>query len=131
MEFSSQTNRDALRQIARRIRATNLGVLFAAAVPYRHEGAHPHAQPCRVRYSASPTSCHWAEIMLGRFTGHMSQTEAQALARHCRRTGHAFVLTRRTYPDWDVAPDAPASAQSSARNAPSAWSPRWSPDTAS
>jgi len=112
VEFRSQTIRDSLREMARRVRARQRDVLFLAEIPYQYESAHPHADSYRVRYGANPSSCDWADIVLFRCTGPLSADEIAALDRHRKRSGQAFVLTYRTYSDWDVAPGSPAFAQS-------------------
>ena len=73
-------------------------------VPYQYDAEHPHAKNYRITYGANPESCDYADIVLFRWTGPLSAAKAQSLERNRRRTGQRFVLTYRTYSDWDVAP---------------------------
>jgi hypothetical protein len=50
--------------------------------------------------------------VLFRCTGPLSASEARSLERHRQRTGQRFVLTYRTYSDWDVSPASEAFRQS-------------------
>lgn len=103
--FRAQTITECLRTIAARVRRKHPDVLFLGEVPYQYEAEHPDARSYRIQYGANPESCDWADIVLFRCTGPMSAGELAALQRHCLRTGQRFILTYRTYSDWDLAPD--------------------------
>lgn len=106
--FRSATIRDVLNAIGREVRRKYPDVLLMAEYPYQYEAEHPHARAYRIQYGADPISCDWADIVLLRATGPLSFKEAEALERHRRRTGQAFVLTYRTYSDWDIPEGNPA-----------------------
>jgi hypothetical protein len=110
--FRSQTASKALARMADRVRARWPDALFLAEVPYQYAAEHPHARAYRVAYGANPESCDYADIVLFRCTGPLSAGEAQALERHRGRTGQRFMLTYRTYSDWDVRPASDAFGQS-------------------
>jgi len=100
--FRSETIRDVLRAIGKELRRKWPDVLLMAEYPYQYEAEHPHARSYRIQYGANPESCDWADIVLLRATGPLSVNERAALERHRKRTGQSFVLTYRTYSDWDV-----------------------------
>jgi len=100
-----------LRAIGKELRKTHQDVLLMAEYPYQYESEHPHAKAYRIQYGADPISCDWADIVLLRATGPLSAAELAALQRHRNRTGQRFVLTYRTYSDWDVEPNSPAFAR--------------------
>jgi hypothetical protein len=102
--FRSETIRDVLTGIGKEVRRKWPDVLLMAEYPYQFEAEHPHARAYRIQYGADPISCDWADIVLLRATGPLSATEAVALERHSKRTGQTFILTYRTYSDWDVEP---------------------------
>jgi hypothetical protein len=110
--FRSAVVNDVLKRIACAVRKKHPDVLFMAEVPYQYDAEHPDARAYRINYGSNPEACDYADIVLFRCTGPLSAPEIEALARHRRRTGQRFILTYRTYSDWDVAPDAPAFAQS-------------------
>ncbi len=110
--FRSETIRDVLSAIGREVRKTHPDVLLMAEYPYQYEAEHPHARAYRIQYGADPVSCDWADIVLIRATGPLSAGELTALERHRKRTGQRFVLTYRTYSDWDVSPASAAFARS-------------------
>lgn len=110
--FRSETVRDVLSAIGKDVRKTHPNVLLMAEYPYQYEGEHPHAKAYRIQYGADPVSCDWADIVLIRATGPMAAPELAALERHRKRTGQRFVVTYRTYSDWDVSPASDAFARS-------------------
>ncbi|NLH98527.1 MAG: hypothetical protein GX446_03440 [Chthonomonadales bacterium] len=110
--FRSETIRDVLAGIGREVRRTHPDVLLMAEYPYQYDAEHPHARAYRVQYGADPISCDWADIVLIRATGPLSASELAALERHRRRTGQRFILTYRTYSDWDVFPASDAFSRS-------------------
>lgn len=110
--FRSETIRDVLAGIGKEVRRKWPDVLLMAEYPYQYEAEHPHARAYRIQYGADPISCDWADIVLLRATGPLTASELAALQRHRRRTGQRFVLTYRTYSDWDVAPSKPLFQQS-------------------
>jgi hypothetical protein len=61
---------------------------------------------------ANPESCDYADIVLFRCTGPLSASEARSLERHRQRTGQRFVLTCRTYSDWDAGSETEAFRES-------------------
>jgi Beta-galactosidase len=100
--FRAEMTSKSLARMAARVRARWPEVLFLAEVPYQYGAEHPDAKSYRITYGANPESCDYADIVLFRCTGPLSGPEAQSLKRHRRRTGQRFVLTYRTYSDWDV-----------------------------
>jgi len=48
---------------------------------------------------------------LFRNTGPLSEQEVESLHYHQARTGQKFILTYRTYSDWDITPDSGAFGQ--------------------
>jgi hypothetical protein len=110
--FRAQTASKSLARMAGRVRARWPNVLILAEVPYQYDAEHPHAKSYRIAYGANPESCDYADIVLFRCTGPLSASEARSLERHRRRTGQRFVLTYRTYSDWDVRPASDAFRQS-------------------
>jgi hypothetical protein len=110
--FRAETASKSLGQMAARVRARWPDVLLLAEVPYQYDSEHPHARAYRIDYGANPESCDYADIVLFRCTGPLSASEARSLERHRRRTGQRFVLTYRTYSDWDVPPASEAFRQS-------------------
>jgi len=110
--FRAETTSKSLARMAALVRARRPDVLFLAEVPYQYDAEHPHAKDYRIVYGANPESCDYADIVLFRCTGPLAASEAQSLERHRRRTGQRFVLTYRTYSDWDVRPGTDAFQQS-------------------
>ena len=110
--FRAQTASKSLARMADRVRARWPDVLFLAEVPYQYNAEHPHARDYRISHGANPESCDYADIVLFRCTGPLSASEARSLVRHQQRTGQRFVLTYRTYSDWDVLPASDAFRQS-------------------
>jgi hypothetical protein len=110
--FRAEMISDTLARMAARVRRKYPGVLLMAEVPYQYDGEHPHARSYRIQYAANPRSCDYADIVLFRCTGPLSAGEIKALKAYAAKTGQKFVLTYRTYSDWDVAPDAPAFGKS-------------------
>lgn len=110
--FRSETIRDVLRSIGKEVRRSHPDVLLMAEYPYQYEAEHPHAKAYRIQYGADPISCDWADIVLLRATGPLSAAEIAALDRDRKRTGQRFVLTYRTYSDWDLSPTSERHAQS-------------------
>lgn len=106
--FRSETIRDVLKAIGREVRRTHPDVLLLAEYPYQYDAEHPHAKAYRIQYGADPISCDWADVVLLRATGPLSARELAALEQHRKRTGQQFILTYRTYTDWDVPPSEPA-----------------------
>jgi hypothetical protein len=104
--FRAGTIASTLREIGAAVRRKYPEVLFLAETPYQYESRHPHAENYRIGYGANPESCDWAEVVLFRCTGPLTPAETEALHRHEQRTGQRFVLTYRTYSDWDVTPQA-------------------------
>jgi len=98
---------DVLARMAALVRRKYPDVLLLAEIPYQYGSEHPHARGYRIAYGANPESCDYADIVLFRNTGPLSQKESRALRDHQRRTGQRFILAYRTYSDWDVAPDSP------------------------
>ncbi|MCC6729313.1 MAG: beta-galactosidase [Chthonomonadales bacterium] len=110
--FRAEMLNRSLARMAREVRRAHPEVLFMAEIPYQYGSEHPHARAYRIDYAANPESCDYADIVLFRCTGPLSASEIETLAKHRRRTGQRFVLTYRTYSDWDVAADAPGFARS-------------------
>lgn len=102
--FRSETIRDVLGAIGKEIRRTHPDVLLMAEYPYQYEAEHPHAKAYRLQYGADPISCDWADIVLVRATGPLTEKELAAMERHRQRTGQRFIMTYRTYADWDLSP---------------------------
>ncbi len=57
-------------------------------------------------YGANPEACDYGDIVLFRATGPLSDDEVRSMREREQATGQRFVLTYRTYSDWDIAPDA-------------------------
>jgi hypothetical protein len=110
--FRAETTSKSLARMAALVRARRPDVLFLAEVPYQYEAEHPHAKDYRIVYGSNPESCDYADIVLFRCTGPLNPSEARSLERHRQRTGQRFVLTYRTYSDWDVRPGTDAFQQS-------------------
>ena len=110
--FRAETASKSLARMAARVRARWPSVLLLAEVPYQYDSEHPHARDYRIVYGANPESCDYADIVLFRCTGPLSAAEAQSLERHRQRTGQRFVLTYRTYSDWDAGSETEAFRES-------------------
>jgi len=61
-----------------------------------------------VSHRANPRSCKYADIVLFRNTGPLTADEAKTLQDYQKKTGQKFILTYRTYSDWDVDPESSA-----------------------
>jgi len=105
IEFRSEIISDSLARMGALVREKYPDVLLLAEIPYQYDSEHPHAHGYRIGYGANPRSCDYADIVLFRNTGPLSGKEADSLRKHQARTGQKFVLTYRTYSDWDVEPD--------------------------
>ncbi|MBI2298345.1 MAG: beta-galactosidase [Armatimonadetes bacterium] len=112
VEFRSETISDSLARMAAMVRRKHPDVLIMAEVPYQYGSRHPHAMGYRVGYGATPSSCRYADIVLFRNTGPIDEAEAKVVRAEQALTGQKFILTYRTYSDWDVQPDDPKFAQS-------------------
>ena len=110
--FRAQTIRECLAQIGKAVRRKRPNVLLLAEAPYQYDAEHPDAKSYRIQYAANPESCDWADIVLLRCTGPLTALEIAALRRHQKRTGQRFILTYRTYSDWDLPAGSDAFAKS-------------------
>jgi hypothetical protein len=110
--FRSQTLSESLAKMAGHVREKYPDALFLAEIPYQYGSKHPHAIGYRIGYGANPSSCDYADVVLFRNTGPLDAEEAAALRQAEARTGQKFVLTYRTYSDWDVTRDSPNFARS-------------------
>jgi hypothetical protein len=108
VEFRAEMISDSLARMTALVRRKYPDVLFLAEIPYQYGSEHPHARAYRITYGANPRSCDYADIVLFRSTGPLDDAEAKVLRDYQARTGQKFVLTYRTYSDWDIAPDSPA-----------------------
>jgi len=107
VEFRAQTISSSLGAMAEKVRGKHPEALFLAEIPYQYDSQHPHAKGYRIAYGANPSSCDYAEMVLFRNTGPLTEAEIQALAQARERTGQRFILTYRTYSDWDIPPNDP------------------------
>ena len=107
VEFRSQTVSAALGRMAAAVRERHPDVLVLAEIPYQYGSKHPHAVGYRIDYGANPSSCDYADIVLFRNTGPLNTAEQQVLRDAQARTGQRFVLTYRTYSDWDLEASSP------------------------
>ena len=98
--------------IGKQVRKKYPDVLFVAETPYQYGSQHPHATAYRIVYGANPTSCDYADMVLFRNTGPLNASEQQALSEAKKRTGQRFILTYRTYSDWDLERNDPAFSRS-------------------
>lgn len=105
VEFRSETISTSLAAMARRVRDQYPDVLFLAEIPYQYGSRHPHAVGYRIKYGANPSSCDYADVVLFRSTGPLDSREEQALHEARARRHQKFVLTYRTYSDWDLPSD--------------------------
>jgi len=110
--FRADTASKSLARMAARVRAQWPDVLFLAEIPYQYGSEHPHARAYRINYGANPQSCDYADIVLYRCTGPLTGSETETLEQHRKRTGQRFVLTYRTYSDWDARPETRAFQES-------------------
>lgn len=106
--FRAEMISDSLARMAALVRRQHPEVLFLAEIPYQYGSEHPHARRYRINYGANPRSCDYADIVLFRNTGPLSGEEVHTLGAHRDRTGQRFILTYRTYSDWDIAPESEA-----------------------
>lgn len=111
IEFRAEIISDSLAYMAALVRQKYPEVLFLAEIPYQYGSKHPHARGYRINYGANPRSCDYADIVLFRNTGPLSQAELESLHYHQARTGQKFILTYRTYSDWDMTPNSGAFGQ--------------------
>jgi hypothetical protein len=102
---------DSLARMASMVRQKYPDVLFLAEIPYQYGSQHPHAQSYRISYAANPRSCEYADIVLFRNTAPLTADEAKTLQDY-QKTGQKFILTYRTYSDWDVEPESQAFIES-------------------
>ena len=105
VEFRSGIISDSLARMASIVREKYPDVLFLAEIPYQYGSQHPHARGYRIGYGANPRSCEYADIVLFRNTGPLTADEAKTLQDYQKETGQKFILTYRTYSDWDVEPE--------------------------
>jgi hypothetical protein len=108
VEFRSGIISDSLARMASMVRKKYPDVLFLAEIPYQYGSQHPHARGYRISYGANPCSCEYADIVLFRNTGPLTADEAKTLQDYQKKTGQKFILTYRTYSDWDVDPESSA-----------------------
>lgn len=106
--FRSGIISDSLARMASIVREKYPDVLFLAEIPYQYGSQHPHARGYRIGYGANPRSCEYADIVLFRNTGPLTADEAKTLQDYQKKTGQKFILTYRTYSDWDVDPESSA-----------------------
>lgn len=102
VEFRSEIISDSLAKMASIVREKYPDVLFLAEMPYQYGSQHPHARGYRIGYGANPRSCEYADIVLFRNTGPLTTEETETLKDYQKKTGQKFILTYRTYSDWDV-----------------------------
>lgn len=112
IEFRAEMISDSLGRMGALVRKKYPDVLFLAEIPYQYGSEHPHARSYRISYGANPSSCDYADIVLFRNTGPLSEKEVNSLKENQARTGQRFILTYRTYSDWDIETDSEAFHQS-------------------
>jgi hypothetical protein len=108
VEFRAEIISDSLARMASIVREKYPDVLFLAEIPYQYGSQHPHARGYRIGYGANPRSCEYADIVLFRNTSPLTADEAKTLQDYQEKTGQKFILTYRTYSDWDVEPESSA-----------------------
>lgn len=102
VEFRARMISVGLGAMARRVRQQHPEVLVLAEIPYQYGSEHPHARAYRITYGANPSANGYADIVLFRCTGPLNAAEIEALKQARERTGQRFILTYRTYSDWDI-----------------------------
>jgi len=107
VEFRSQTISTSLALMAQHVREAYPDTLFLAEIPYQYGSRHPHAVGYRLGYGANPSSSDYADIVLFRNTGLLNGREQQALLDAETRGHQKFVLTYRTYSNWDLRAESP------------------------
>ena len=113
VEFRSGMVSDSLGRIGALVREAYPEMLFLAEVPYQYKSRNPDAVRYRVRYGGNPSCCDYADVVLFRATGPLDIEELVALDQRRRTLGQKFVLTYRTYSDWDLPSNTPAFERSS------------------
>jgi len=98
ISFRAQIVSDALAAMRARLRKEYPNLLIAAEIPYQLATDHPHAWGYTVNCASILEMVEYADIVMVRTTGRLSDRSRQAAADFIKETGKSFIFLHRIAP---------------------------------